>query len=158
MYLLGGAFALKHGFFRSHRRFKTAVVTAFLLGALALQIRYGFAMFLQTLLTYILLALIITLALLIFLPEIKKLEEMQAAVLPLPAALFSERDVKLLERVLSGAKYDTIAREEGIALVTFKKYIHTIFYRIGVSDRTNFLARYSNHKIMREVSSTTVVD
>jgi DNA-binding NarL/FixJ family response regulator len=149
MYLLGGAFAYKQGFFRTYTRLKTAVTTIFLLGALALQIRYGFAMFLQTLLTYTLLALILTLALLLFFPEIKTLREKRTMVLALPAALFSERDVKLLERVLSGIKYDAIAREEGIALVTFKKYIHNLFYRIGVSDRTNFLARYSHHTIRR---------
>jgi DNA-binding CsgD family transcriptional regulator len=149
MYLLGGAFALKQGFFRIYRRLKTTIAVILLLIVLSAQLRYGFAMFLQTLLTYIMLALIITLALLLFLPEIKKLQEEQAAVLSLPAALFSERDVKLLKRVLSGAKYDAIAREEGIALVTFKKYIHNLFYRIGVSDRTHFLSRYSNHTIER---------
>jgi DNA-binding NarL/FixJ family response regulator len=147
MYLLGGAFALKQGFFRIYRRLKTAIATIFLLIALTAQLRYGFVIFLQTLLTYIMLALIITLALLLFLPEIKILWEKQDTALTLPAALFSERDVKLLKLVLSGAKYDAIAREEGIALVTFKKYIHNLFYRIGVSDRTHFLSRYSNHTI-----------
>ena len=73
MYLLGGAFALKQGFFRTHNRLKTAVVTAVLLGALAAQLRFGFAVLVQTLLTYILLALMITLAILLFFTEIKKL-------------------------------------------------------------------------------------
>ena len=58
---------------------------------------------------------------------------------------FTEQDAEILNKILSGVKYDAIANDEKMAVSTFKKYVHRLFISLQVNDRTDFLVRYAKH-------------
>jgi DNA-binding NarL/FixJ family response regulator len=75
-------------------------------------------------------------------------EEHKEMTLRLPSKTFTEKDVSILEKILSGKKYDTIAIETGLAVSTLKKHIRHLFRMLQVSDRTSFISLYAKHKVI----------
>jgi DNA-binding NarL/FixJ family response regulator len=116
-----------------------------LIAAILSQMRYGLETLVDNLLLYAILVLSLALAMILFRPELNKVR--QITTLTLNPAQFTERDAEILRKILGGQKYEAIAREHGVAEVTLKKLIKRLYNRIGVEDRTNFLARYANFSI-----------
>ncbi|GMO27231.1 MAG: hypothetical protein Ta2F_02800 [Termitinemataceae bacterium] len=149
MYLLGISFSYKIDFFKKRMMIKISLYAAAFIAAIVSQKRYGGEFFFNNLLLYIMLILIMALAFLLFLPEIKKIRcDFKTSELRLSTADFTERDAEILQRIQQGEKYEAIAAEYDIATITLKKLVRKLFYRLGVSDRTIFLSKYSGRKIV----------
>jgi DNA-binding CsgD family transcriptional regulator len=86
-----------------------------------------------------------------FLPELQKFRKNRSPEqLRLSAKEFSPRDVRMLNRVLRGEKYEAIAREYGLAVSTFKNKIRLLYKKLKVQDRISFLANYAHYSLVLE--------
>jgi len=147
--LLSFTFFYRQGFFNSYIRIKILAGIVLLLTAFVSHIRFGWHIFVENTLEIIEFGLILFI-LVIFLREEwlflqKKQDEM---ILHLPSDIFTDKDVYILEKIILGEKYDTIARETGQAVSTLKKHIHKLFDKLQVDCRISFMSLYANHKVM----------
>jgi DNA-binding NarL/FixJ family response regulator len=62
--------------------------------------------------------------------------------------LFTATDVEILEKILAGSKYETIAQETDQSLSSLKKHIRKLFQRLQASDRVGFMSKYAKHRIV----------
>ena len=120
-----------------------------LLAAIVSQIRFGWPVFVENTAEAIGFAFIISIMVLFVSKEWFFMHEQhKEMILYLSPEIFTDKDVQILEKILSGEKYDTIARETGLALSTLKKHIQKLFIKLQVSCRTSFMSLYANHRII----------
>jgi DNA-binding CsgD family transcriptional regulator len=171
LYLLGCLFALKRGFFSVHVKRKTVVVGLVLLAALATQFRYSLTLLITNGLELFVFFLVAGIAESFFHHELQKLRGGQEDVpranvsatlvadtllLYLKPALFTAQDVAILQKVLDGAKYMSIAHDQNIAISTLKNRVRVLYSKIGVPDRTAFMSRYSRYILKLALSPEPV--
>jgi DNA-binding CsgD family transcriptional regulator len=151
LYLLGCMFAFRQGFFRTHRSLKIAVLFCVFIVAVLSQYRFGLILFMKTFLDLVVVIFVAGAALFLFSSQLNNLMlKPKTGTLALKAAEFTVKDAEMLRRIIAGQKYETIAQDMGMADITFKKHIRTVFARLGVDDRLAFLARYSNYTVTHE--------
>lgn len=68
-------------------------------------------------------------------------------VLDLSRYNFSVRKIRILNAVMSGAKYSTIALNLGCGIATIKKNVGEICTTLQVADKTELLVKYSGYTI-----------
>lgn len=148
-YMLGCMFAYHLGFFRKLPRIKTSVALAILLTAIAIQISYHFSLWVEILLWYLEFLLTVSIVAIVFSPEIHKIQaERRESIMRLAVPDFSEQDADILQKVLAGEKYETIAKAVNMTMPTFHRCIRQLYAKIGVGDRTSFLLRYVGYTVM----------
>jgi DNA-binding CsgD family transcriptional regulator len=156
MYLLGVTFAFRAGFFKKYRSIKIAMLIFFPILALVSQIRININEAVFSALNILCLTLIFALIYLLFLPDIRKLRKqtiVNTNIIYIPSEQFSERDLRCLKKVQDGEKYESIAKDEDIALSTLKNKMKAIYTNLNVLDRTSFLSNYAGYTILLKPSS-----
>ncbi|MDR1399713.1 MAG: LuxR C-terminal-related transcriptional regulator [Treponema sp.] len=159
MYGLGLLFALKGEFFHTHGRVKLCLAILVLAGAVLSQIHYGFEHLYETLLDMVAIFLIALLGGLLYGREIQAQvsgedvnedmagSERQKSMLLLPRSMFTQRDVKILQLVLAGNKYEGIASEQKISLSSVKKRVRVLYNHLNLPDRVSFINAYEGYAI-----------
>jgi DNA-binding NarL/FixJ family response regulator len=61
---------------------------------------------------------------------------------------FTGRDFLILQNILSGAKYETIASEQRMGLSTLKERLASLFSLLEVRNKAQFLGRYEKHALV----------
>jgi DNA-binding CsgD family transcriptional regulator len=153
LFLLACAFANKCDFFEKRGKYKWFILISLLLLAIGSQSRFGFEYIFLSLAYIIVMLLLFALAFLLFLPEIERFRSQEPPVFRLPPADFTRRDLLWLQKIQSGEKYEAIAADHGIALSTFKNRVRILFERLGVQDRTMFLAAYAHVSLVLDSPS-----
>jgi DNA-binding CsgD family transcriptional regulator len=166
LYGLGLAFGYKKGFFKTWPAVKGIVHILVLLGALASQVRYGIPYVMETVLQGLALLIMAGLGGLLFLENLSlriRLEAPHAGTgmatltppfmvtdseLRLSAPYFSRRDAQILQRVLAGDKYESIALEQGMGLSTLKKRLASLFSLLELPNKKAFIKRYEYHEVV----------
>ena len=149
LHLLGYLFLYRQGFFITKPLPKLIAGGIILMAALASQLRFGYEEFLLNTRYLIDFLMVMGITALLFIPEIKYLKNREKdMILHLSSGIFEEKDAAILEKILAGEKYETIAKEAGMAISTLKKHIRSMFERLRVSDRVNFMSMYAKHKIV----------
>lgn len=144
LFLLACAFANKCGFFEKGGKYKWFILIFLLLLAIGSQLRFGFDYIFLSLGAIMVTLFLLALAFFLFLPEIERFRSQEPLVSRLPPADFTRRDLLWLQRIQAGEKYEAIAAEQGVALSTLKNRVRILFERLGVQDRTMFLAAYAH--------------
>lgn len=157
LYVLGCLCAHKQGFFRSHTGIKMSIGGLVVVGAVATGIRCGFDLFVSNFLKLLDSMVIISIVVRMFYqvlctPAESELPE-DIPILHLIATEFSERDRIILQQILAGDKYESIAYEHGLALSSLKRIIHGLFVKLAVGDRVVFMSRYARYTIVRDEKS-----
>ncbi|MCL2557442.1 MAG: hypothetical protein FWE09_03095 [Treponema sp.] len=151
MCLLGCLLLYKHGFFRSKGRLKLAALATAFAAAFVSQARLADAGMLLRLFELAELGIIACLFVILLEPEIRAIrKERRKRRLALKANMFDEKDRRILQKVLAGAKYDAIAIEEKMSTSALKKSLRRIFLELGVGGRAEFVALHTNHEIYME--------
>jgi DNA-binding CsgD family transcriptional regulator len=171
LYLLGCLFAVKRGALKTHAKVKVVLSALALAAAFASQVRYSPALLLSHGVDLLAFSLIAGVAALVSSPVIQhfRLKPKDAiplepvaevpvtdcvAVVPLVLSLntsqYSVRDVEILQKVLEGAKYLSIAGDCKIGVTTLKNRVHILYVQIGVGSRTDFMARYARYTLIRD--------
>ncbi|MDR0636083.1 MAG: LuxR C-terminal-related transcriptional regulator [Treponema sp.] len=70
----------------------------------------------------------------------------------LPKPMFSPRDVRILQSILNGKKYECIAHEQTISLSSVKKRVRFLYDRLNLRDRASFMNSYEGYTIELEGS------
>jgi DNA-binding CsgD family transcriptional regulator len=153
LFLLACAFANKCNFFDKRGKGKWFILISLLLLAIGTQFRFGFDYIFLSLAYIIVTLLLLSLAVLLFLPEIERLRGRDPQVFRLPPADFIRRDLLWLQRIQAGEKYEAIAADHGIALSTLKNRVRILFEKLGVQDRTMFLAAYAHVSLVLDSPS-----
>jgi hypothetical protein len=160
MYGMGLIFAYRKGFFKTIPVFKVILGVLALIAALVFQIRYGVEYFIGTSLEFLELAVILGLIAALFHQELAaKIKEQNNPLfgrsfsatekeLQLSRKYFTGQDLLVLQNILLGKKYETIAVEQQIGLSTLKKRVASLFSLLEVADRGQFLKRYEKHGIV----------
>jgi DNA-binding CsgD family transcriptional regulator len=144
-------FAQRGGFFKTRGKAKIFAVVLLFLTALATQCRFGVESLRQGCAGIIKALFLCFLISLSFLQETSKSPERERApVIRLSPDQFTRRDVNMLNKVLEGEKYSSIAAEYGLAESTLKNRLRLLFGKIGVSDRVGLLASHSRHVLALE--------
>ncbi|AEF85153.1 hypothetical protein TREPR_0991 [Treponema primitia ZAS-2] len=145
------ALAYKSGIFKPRGKLKGIALIILILVALGSQCRFGLGFLFKSLISIVKVSCISLLWYLFLLPELQgMIKSGEEELISLPGDQFTHRDVELLNRVLKGEKYESIATEFGIALSTLKNRLHLLFALIGVQDRTSFLSSYARHTLVLE--------
>lgn len=157
LHVFGYLFALKRGYFRTHTSIKLVIAAVILIAALVSQIRYSEILLIRHGLQVLEFALIATAVVLVFYADLQQLLRQQADTAPPAGAvtLFlrldqewcNEQELAILQKILAGGKYASIAHEYGIAVSTLKRRVHTLYAAIGVLDRADFIVRYSRYTL-----------
>jgi glucan phosphoethanolaminetransferase (alkaline phosphatase superfamily) len=157
MYMLGLTFAYHAKFFEKHIEIKSIFVSLLPLLGIISQARFGIDKLLLSVMDFVALALISGLVFMLFLPNIRKNRKKTAIstnIAYLPAETFSERDIRILNKVQAGEKYESIAKEEDIGLSTLKNKMKTIFNSLDVDDKTSFMSTYAGYTILLKYNSS----
>jgi hypothetical protein len=173
MYGLSLLFSLKAGFFQTHRPVKLSFAVLLLAGAILSQIRYGSEHLIETLLNTLAVSLMAMLGVLLYSKEIQKqvsgkavhedatadVRDMvtsneQEKTLLLHKATFSQRDAKMLQSILAGEKYESIATQHGISLSSVKKRVKVLYEHLNQPDRESFTSIYADYSIELAVPSS----
>ncbi len=151
MLSLGLLFFNKADFFKKHKMIKITVLSILLFLAICTQYRYGSYKLSETFLHLFSLVLMGFLAYILYMPEInaKKIDSSQQTIC-LSSDKFTLRDVSILKSIQKGEKYEVIAKNENIAVITLKKRARTLFVYLKVYDKNTFLTKYGNHPIVLE--------
>jgi DNA-binding CsgD family transcriptional regulator len=153
LHILGYLFFTRRGFFRAFPRVKLSVAVLVVLLALASQIRYSVTLLIERCLQLFDFSLLVLISMMIFYPELSKAWQRWKngpKLLELDPKRFNAHDVTILRKVLAGDKYDSVAKDVDISLSTLKKRIRILFIKIGVQDKTDFLAKYARATIELE--------
>ncbi len=151
MFFLGMVFFHKTGFFKKQKNIKITALSILLFLGICTQYRYGSYKLIQTFLHLVSIALMCFLAYLLYLPELRiRKRDFFQKVIRLPSSEFTLRDIHILTSIQKGEKYETIAKNEGIAVSTLKLRIKTLFDFLNVPDKTTFLIDYKNQSIILE--------
>jgi hypothetical protein len=153
LFLLACAFANKGNFFEKGGKYKWFILISLLLLAIGTQFRFGFDYIFLSLASIIVTLFLLVLAFFLFLPEIERLRSQEPLVFHLPPEDFTRRDLLWLQRIQTGEKYEAIAADHGIALSTLKNRVRILFERLGVQDRTMFLAVYAHVSLVLDSPS-----
>jgi DNA-binding CsgD family transcriptional regulator len=143
VFLLACAFANKCDFFDKGGKGKWLILISLLLLAIGTQFRFGFDYIFLSLAYILVTLLLLSLAFLLFLPEIERFRGQDPLVFRLSPKDFTRRDLLWLQKIQAGEKYEAIAADHGIALSTLKNRVRLLFEKLGVQDRTMFLAAYA---------------
>ncbi|MCL2230597.1 MAG: hypothetical protein FWC01_05835 [Treponema sp.] len=158
IHLLGYVFFFRQGFFRKNKIFKIIIGILIIIAAIVSQNRFDKILMMSRILHFSCSAVIIFISFIILNPEIqiikKKMEKMTLVLQP---NLFTQKDSIILQKILAGEKYETIANDEGMALSTLKKQIKRMFNILKINDRTCFLSLYANYKIVIDDKSSNLI-
>jgi hypothetical protein len=166
LYLLGCAFAFRAGFFRGFLKAKLLGLILIAAAAIASQCRYDADVFGGNLIHGLGFLVIVALSGLLFYTKIQALAPAKTSVPPVtekniaievPAllppqkatvkqlsdTLYTDKDIMILEKILNGEHYNSIAKSSAKSLSGFKKHVRVLFYRLGVPDGKAFIARYA---------------
>jgi hypothetical protein len=158
VHLLGYLFLFRRGLFRTHTRAKVFIATLLLVAAFASQIRYSVRFLVEQSLELFDFSLLVVVALLIFHPERRKLRQKKnEPFLSLDPARFVAQDAAILQKVLNNEKYKSIASEYGMGISAFKKRVGSLYARLEVQDRMDFMASYADYTItLKETQAVSV--
>ncbi|MDR0555148.1 MAG: hypothetical protein LBG76_10185 [Treponema sp.] len=152
IYLAGYPFLYRQGFFKTRRVVKLTAGGIALTAAVIAQIRFGWEILALHLFQFLDFGLVICVAAIIFRREIRQiLKPQKDQIFHLSSTLFSEKDLDILEKILSGQKYEAIALDTGQSISAVKKQIRGMFFKLQVNDRISFICRYSNYRFIRDV-------
>jgi DNA-binding NarL/FixJ family response regulator len=153
--MMGLCFAWKQGFFKTKYRVKIVLSVILFIAAVLSLLRLGLPFFLNVTMQCLSLVIMAAMLTLLFLPRMqKKLSkpassfpqgEKNAAIMYLSRDDFLSKDIQILEKILYGQKYDSIAIEHNIALSTLKKRIHELFDFLEVRNKKAFLTCYQGY-------------
>jgi hypothetical protein len=148
LHILGYLFLTRRGFFRTFLKTKVSVAALVALLAFATQFRYSVALLTEHCLQVFDFLVLVVIIVMIFYPELnnawRRWKDSPIAM-TLDPALFSQQDVATLRKILVGDKYESIAHESDISVSTLKKRVHILYGKVGVQDRTDFMAKYSHY-------------
>ena len=157
MYGLGLLFALKTGFFQTHRPVKLSFAILLLAGALLSQIRFGSGYLFDTLLDTLAVSVMAMLGVLLYIKEIQQqasarepgmvMSEEEKKILLLQHGMFSQRDIDILQLILEGEKYEDIAGEQSISLSLLKKRVRFLYDHLNLPDRASFMNIYAGYSV-----------
>lgn len=157
MMFLGVESLRKMGIFKKHGRIrKIAIWTAYLLVRLY-TLRFGFDEFLLGNTFHLgALGVVLFIKYIIELPTqtivVEKpvyIELNEPLVLDLTQfPTFRDEDKNLIAKVLTGEKYDAIAREYNISTGTLKNKMHALLKEMHIADRTMLLAQYGGAQVL----------
>ncbi|MDR2575282.1 MAG: LuxR C-terminal-related transcriptional regulator [Treponema sp.] len=138
----------------TRRRIKVSVIIIMLLVAIISQmLLLGITVFLENTLEALVFGLVVAITVVLLLNEWRfQQEEHKEMTLRLPSKVFTDKDVSILKKILSGEKYDTIARDTGQSINTLKKHVRRLFNMLQVSDRTSFMSLYAKHQVILDSS------
>jgi DNA-binding CsgD family transcriptional regulator len=176
LHLFGYLFALKRGYFRTRTVVKIVVAAVILIAALISQVRYSVVFLIRHGLQVLDFALVAAAVALVFYSDFQEFLRQRAAVTLPPKAVPSEaeqpeaaplflyidplrctiQELAILQRILAGDKYESIARDYGMAVSTLKRRIRSLYTVIGVLDRADFMVRYSRYTLKFELSPEPV--
>jgi DNA-binding CsgD family transcriptional regulator len=163
MYILGIIFAFRVNFFKKYIEIKIIIAILFPVSAIISQSRFGAEHILSSILNFVAIILIFVISFFLFLPDIKRCRRKMIEnnnIVYLPAEHFSERDIRCLKKVQDGAKYETIAKDENIAISTLKNRMKIIYNGLDVSDKTTFMSTYAGYTILlkhtKKIPSDTI--
>lgn len=71
----------------------------------------------------------------------------------LPKPMFSQRDVRILQSILEGKKYECIAGEQNISLSSVKKRVRLLYDHLNLRDKASFMSVYEDYTIELGVSA-----
>jgi DNA-binding CsgD family transcriptional regulator len=141
LFILAWSVAFKQGFFRTKARFKLALAFALLIIPLALQLRFGIDSTVKSMLNIAFMLLVVALQFVIFrnylvplLPVSRKKPQIILADYEL-----MPRDFDFIARVRDNEKYSSIARDYKISESAIKQRMVTVYRKLGVADRSEFL-------------------
>jgi glucan phosphoethanolaminetransferase (alkaline phosphatase superfamily) len=158
MYLLGITFAFHARFFKRYYEIKIIVVSLFPIFVILSQMRFGAEKTILSMINALAVLLICLIAYILFLPDIQKLKKKKqkdSHIAHLSAEQFTLRDVRCLQKVQNGEKYESIAKEENIGLSTLKNRMKLMYESLNVYDKTSFMAAYAGHIIKLKPSTKT---
>jgi DNA-binding NarL/FixJ family response regulator len=162
LHLFGYLFALKRGYFRTHKTVKIVVAAVVLIAAIVSQVRYSVVFLIWHGLQVLDFTLVAAAVALVFYSDFQEFLRQRApsalppeAAQPEAASLFlyidplrcSIQDLAILRQILAGGKYESIAHKYGMAVSTLKRRVRVLYTVIGVLDRADFMVRYSRYTI-----------
>jgi DNA-binding NarL/FixJ family response regulator len=149
VHLLGYLFLLRRGLFRTHTRAKVFIASLILVAAFASQIRYSVRFLVEQSLELFDFSLLVVVALLIFHPKRRRLPQKkdEPLFLTLDPVRFTAQDVAILKKVLNNEKYQSIASEYGMGISAFKKRVGSLYAKLEVQDRMDFMASYADYTL-----------
>jgi DNA-binding NarL/FixJ family response regulator len=99
----------------------------------------------RNLLLYFEFFLILAVSLLLVWPQIQKLRTVVNENVPRISVIgFSQTDIQILQKILAGDKYESIAVDCGLSINTMKHRAQKLFEKLQVTDRTTFVTKYAN--------------
>lgn len=141
LYVIGWSIAFKEGFFRTHSRLKGTLIVALLAIPFALQFRFGVSMALHSLANILFMCVAFLLLFIIFRHYLMPLLPLSRGQKRVYLAEFGlmPRDFDLIARICKNEKYSSIAIDYGISESAIKQRMVTIYRKLGVADRSDFL-------------------
>ena len=150
LYMFGSVFLFRMGFFKSHEVLKVSLGIVLLVAAILSQYRLQMSIFGDRIIHFALIFLLLFLVVIVLQPEIHTIRtRRRVPILNLRPELFAEEDSIILQKVLVGGKYESIAKDLGMPISTMKRHISRMFDLLQVSDRVSFMSRYSGYTIIR---------
>jgi hypothetical protein len=140
-YILCWSILLKEGFYRDHIVAKVILSAVSLIIPLGLKLRFGFERFMSSVLN---IALIVTVFIFLFIIFRQYLITLLPATREKPVVNLDDyelmqRDYDFIRRVRDNEKYSAIAIDYNISESAIKQRMVTIYRKLGVADRSEFL-------------------
>ena len=141
LYVIGWSIAFKEGFFRTRSRLKGILIAALLVVPFALQFRFGASKALHSLANILFMCTAFVVLFIIFrhyLVPLLPLKRRHKKIYLVEFGLMP-RDFDFIARVRNNEKYSSIAIDYGISESAIKQRMVTIYRKLGVADRSDFL-------------------
>lgn len=138
------------GYFTRYRRIKNCIAILVFLLLQCSQIRFGFDIFINSIVTNLGYAFACTLILFFTSKYVSNLEQQNAEVRKLDLQEFEglkRRDAEWLSMIQKKIKYESIAIEEKMTVGAVKNRLRIIYSTLDVGDKQGFLNRYADWEI-----------